>query len=144
MYKHAQIGWVIIIFAVSILVFLPVILPRGSSAADAAAFGVPFGIGLLALVLFSTLTVTVDNESVAISFGVGLIRRKLLLKDIVSFRAIRDKWWWGWGIHGYPGKGWLYNVSGLDSVEVTMKNGMKYLIGTDEPGKLCEAIRKVK
>jgi len=39
--------------------------------------------------------------------------------------------------------GWLYNVSGLDAVEVTTKSGKKYRIGTDVPAELEQAIRSV-
>ncbi len=38
--------------------------------------------------------------------------------------------------------GWLYNVSGTDAVELKMKNGKRYRIGTDVPGELAEAIRQ--
>jgi hypothetical protein len=53
---------------------------------------------------------------------------------------VKNQWWWGWGIRLIPG-GWLYNVSGLDAVELKMKNGRVYRIGTDEPRKLAEFIQ---
>lgn len=101
-------------------------------------------IGVLLLVLFSTLTIIVDDESVKVKFGVGLITIKIALKDIITCNPNKNKWWWGWGIHGYPGRSWLLNVSGLDSIKLEMTDGMKYYIGTDEPEKLCVAIRKEK
>jgi hypothetical protein len=42
-----------------------------------------------------------------------------------------------------PGQGWLWNVSGIDAVELTMKNGDRFRIGTDEPEKLVTAIEAV-
>jgi hypothetical protein len=39
---------------------------------------------------------------------------------------------------------WIYNVSGFDAVEITMKNGKIYRIGTDEPLKLEQAISQSK
>jgi hypothetical protein len=35
---------------------------------------------------------------------------------------------------------WIYNVSGFDAVEITLKNGNTYRIGTDEPKELEQAI----
>jgi len=35
---------------------------------------------------------------------------------------------------------WIYNISGFDAVEIKMKNGKTYRIGTDEPQKLEQAI----
>ena len=37
--------------------------------------------------------------------------------------------------------GWLFNVSGLQAVEIFLRSGKKYRIGTDEPERLVEAIR---
>lgn len=37
--------------------------------------------------------------------------------------------------------GWFYNVSGLSAVEIKLKTGIKYRIGTDVPQELEEAIR---
>ena len=125
-YRHTQIGWVGI--SAGVLIFL---LGHDSVA---------FVICLLIISSFATLTVTVDKEFLRISFGIGLFKMKFNLKEIKSYGKIRNKWWCGWGIHGWPKKGWLYNVSGLNAVELNMKNGMKYLIGTNEPEKLLGAI----
>jgi hypothetical protein len=38
----------------------------------------------------------------------------------------------------------LWNVSGLDAIELTFATGKRFRIGTDEPGKLLEAIRAGK
>jgi hypothetical protein len=37
-------------------------------------------------------------------------------------------------------RGWLYSVSGRDAVIVGLRNGNQFLIGTDEPVKLADAI----
>jgi len=40
---------------------------------------------------------------------------------------------------------WIYNVSGFDAVEIKLKNGKTYRIGTDESQKLEQAIlRSIK
>ncbi len=53
--------------------------------------------------------------------------------------ANHNRWYYGWGIRLTP-QGWLWNVAGLDAVELTFSNGKKFRIGTDEPGKLLEAL----
>jgi hypothetical protein len=40
------------------------------------------------------------------------------------------------------GDGWLYNVSGLRAVEVGLKSGRKYRVGTDEPERLEAALKQ--
>jgi hypothetical protein len=54
---------------------------------------------------------------------------------------VRNRWWWGWGIRRIGRGQWLFNVSGLDAVELSMKNGKTYRIGTDEPQRLCEVVQ---
>ena len=62
----------------------------------------------------------------------GLIRKKVPLAEIAACEPIRIRWWYGWGIHLTP-YGWLYNVSGLDAVAITLVNGRKFALGTDDP-----------
>ena len=104
----------------------------------------PFLIIILAalavsLLLFSILTVRVDGEEVSVRFGVGLIRKRFPLSEIESHSAVRNPWYYGWGLRRTP-IGWLYNVSGLEAVEITMKDGGKVRIGTDDPAGLDAAI----
>jgi hypothetical protein len=60
--------------------------------------------------------------------------------EIVGFRQVRNKWYYGWGVRGIPG-GWMYNVWGLDAVELELASGKKFRIGTNEPEELVAALR---
>ena len=90
--------------------------------------------------LFPTLTVTLDDRALRIRFGPGLIRKSFPLEGIEACRVVRNPWFYGWGIHRTPA-GWLYNVSGLQAVELTLRSGKTLRIGTDEPETLAMAIR---
>ena len=59
-----------------------------------------------------------------------------------SFQTVRNKWYFGWGIR-YLGTGWLYNVSGLDAVEIVQNDGKMVRVGTDEPDVLARALSTV-
>jgi hypothetical protein len=39
-----------------------------------------------------------------------------------------------------PGQYWLWNVSGMGAVELQLKNGSRFRIGTDEPETLARAV----
>ncbi|MBI2298568.1 MAG: hypothetical protein HYU66_06380, partial [Armatimonadetes bacterium] len=71
----------------------------------------------------------------------GLIRNSALVQDIRSVECVRTNWWEGWGIHGTR-RGWLYNVSGFDAVLITLEQGKSFMLGTDEPEVLAEALRR--
>lgn len=136
-YKRTQIGYLMLAFiAIGILLVLNYFYLSGNTN--------PFLLIILAalavsLLLFSILTVEVDGEEVSVRFGVGLIRKRFPLSEIESHSAVRNPWYYGWGLRRTP-IGWLYNVSGLEAVEITLKDGRKVRIGTDDPTGLDAAI----
>lgn len=144
-YRHTQTGHVILV-AGGLALFLDISLGVSTSLtqSDWASFGITLAVGIflaVALLSFSTLTVTVAQGVVEARFGpLGLFRKRLALRDIESCQVVRNPWWYGWGIRLTP-RGWLFNVSGLDAVEFRMNSGRNYRIGTDEPQALQAAIR---
>ena len=98
---------------------------------------------IVATFLFHSLNVRVDAEFVRVRFGIGLVRKKFRLADIEQASSSQSRWFNGWGIKKIRG-GWLFNVSGFKTVELKMKNGRRYLIGTDEPKKLAAAIEAAR
>jgi len=147
-YKKTQRGWIINLVFIPILLFFAAILyyqevlgkPLGDRPAP-SLFYVGFLILFLILLgLFSTLTVTGFSDYVEMKFGIGLIRKKFHYKHIQSCSVQKNPFLYGWGIRKIPG-GWLYNVSGSMSVQLDMKDGKMYRIGTDEPQKLEEFIK---
>lgn len=73
------------------------------------------------------------------AFGWGWPRRVIDVADITAFRPVRNKWWYGFGIRVISG-GWMYNVWGLDAVELDLASGRKFRIGTDETIDLAAAL----
>jgi hypothetical protein len=90
--------------------------------------------------VFSSLTVEVSARELTWFFGPGLWRNRLARTDIVGATPCVNKWWWGWGIHLTP-RGWLYNVAGLEAVEIERTSGRTLRIGSDEPAALANALR---
>jgi len=99
-------------------------------------------IGLIVAALFWGLTVEVNKDVVRLYFGFGIIHRSILRQHISMVTQVRNRWWWGFGIRWTP-HGWMWNMSGLDAVELTYHNGKKFRIGTDEPEALLEALKVI-
>ena len=91
--------------------------------------------------IFCTLTVEVTTNELIWYFGPGVWRKSIARDDVVSATPVRNKWWWGWGIHRTP-RGWLYNVAGLEAVEIALSNGRTLRIGSDEVNALVNALRR--
>jgi hypothetical protein len=139
-YRHTQIGWVMLGVAAAVVAFGWAGLPPGA----AAAARVPLLLIVALLVfVFGTLTVEVAEDAIRLRFGVGLVRKRIALRDVQGWREVRNPWYYGWGIHTAPG-GVLWNVSGFDAVELALADGKRFRIGTDEPAALAAAITQAK
>jgi hypothetical protein len=139
LYRHTQLGWLtIIILVVMAVVMVPWMVTLQLNA-GAAIVG---GVLLVVLALFATLSVTVDPDRLRFHLGIGLIRKTIRLDRVRHYAPVRNRWYWGWGIRFYPG-GLLYNVSGLDAVELVLDGGKRLRIGTDEPQALCAVLETV-
>lgn len=101
---------------------------------------VSFAILMVALTFwFSKLTVTVVQGGITAAFGLGKPHRMIQLSDVTEVRQVRNSWVEGWGLRKIR-NGWMYNVWGLDAVELELASGSVFRIGTDEPDKLSTAI----
>jgi hypothetical protein len=139
-YKHTQIGYVILFLgAAAFFIALEMFFRKAS--------GVSLLIGLAAILLmvglFGTLTVEIRDGLLKFRFGLGLIRKNLKIEAIETCEIVKNPWYYGWGIHA-TSKGWIYNVSGFQAVEIFMKDGRRLRIGTDEPEILRRVIIEAK
>jgi hypothetical protein len=138
-YAHTQIGYVIIWSLAGVIALIAITGLIGSSSHRKVPLIVLI-ILLVSLALFYKLRITIEDDALRASFGIGIMRKNVRLADIAGCEAIRIRWWYGWGIHLTP-YGWLYNVSGFDAVAITLRNGRKFALGTDDSLGLAEAIR---
>ena len=137
-YKHTQIGYLIIFVSLALVLFFGFVLSINDF--EPMVFAIMLLIVLI-LISFTTLKVTIDKNYLRIKFGYGIFWKKFSLNEIVSARTVKNHWYNGWGIRLWlwP-KMVIFNVSGFDAVEIEMKNGKIYRIGTDEPKQLERAI----
>lgn len=136
-YQHTQTGrWLFYVFGLVALAMIVALVTIEINPVGVIAVLLI----ILALAVFSSLTVTVTDDAVRIRFGLGCFRKRFALSDISDVRVVRNSWLYGWGIRVTP-HGWLYNVAGLDAVELEMKSGRHYRIGSDQAGELYAAIR---
>jgi len=137
-YEHRQIGYLVITAMAAALAL--VVYSLASEGMNWVGVAVMIAVAI-AMVLFSTLTVTISEDTLEVKFGPGVIRKRTKLADIESCRVVKNPFYYGWGIRRTP-HGWLYNVSGFSAVEVQLKAGGTFRIGTDVPEELESAIRQ--
>jgi len=149
-YRHRQTGFVMIVLFV-IAFFICV---------DLFVLGIVFWFHLLSAtmlgliivlmvlipvpgVLFSALTITINQRCLDWYFAFGFWKKNLKIADISSCRIVKNPWYYGWGIRRIPG-GWLYSVSGRKAVEIRLRDDGLLRLGSDEPDKLLAALKKAK
>jgi hypothetical protein len=127
----------------------PVLLAAGGltwafvQAGIAVRAFVPLLFVLIIVGLFGSLAVSVDREAIGLRLGVGLIRKRIPIARIRDCRIVRNRWFYGWGIRLTP-RGWMWNISGLDAVELDLDDSGHFRIGTDDPDGLRSAIRRAR
>lgn len=96
---------------------------------------------LITLASFASLTIMLDSKFLYVHFGYGIFKRQFSLSEMASVKVVKNHWYYGWGIRLWlwP-KMWIYNVSGFDAVEIVLKNGRIFRVGTDDAKNLQQAI----
>lgn len=140
-YEHTQYGYTGILTSVLMIGVTWFSLPE--TFAESTWGGillVLFIVGMVALTFwFSRLAVTVADGDVTATFGLGRPHRVVPLSNVVGVRQVRNSWIQGWGVRKVS-NGWMYNVWGLDAVELELDSDTVFRIGTDDSDQLHAAI----
>ncbi len=140
-YHHRQIGWHSLIghaagFAIAFWVLGFVTLEGSMRPMMFALFAVLVATGIT----FSSLLTEIDTTGFSAQFGpLKWPGQRAELSEIAGALPARTSIAAGWGIR-VTTRGWLYSVSGRGAVIVGLRNGKQFLIGTDDPVGLADAI----
>ena len=148
-YKHTQIGYLMVVVALAVLVLFVWVQITARAEPPSVNSGTNFAVTaimafiLLILASFTTLTTSIDKNCFRIKFGYGIFARKFALNQIASVQSVKNHWYYGWGVRVWF---WpymrIYSISGFDAVEMIMRNGKIYRVGTDAPRELEIAIKQ--
>lgn len=98
------------------------------------------------ILLFFKLTITIDETSIAASFGIGLIKKSIELNDLAikSTEEIKTPWYFGIGMR-VTRYGILYNTKPGVAIKLNYKNSEKaFLIGTDNFEEIKRVLLEIK
>jgi hypothetical protein len=134
MYRHTQFAWVIWAILLWISSFLAVAAQLIGFNAGIVGFA---ALLLLVAVAFYGLTVEVNKDSREVSFwfGPGVGKKSLNFDEIDSVSAVRNSLRHGIGMR-ISNDGWVYAAAGFSAIEIALKDGMKYRIGTNDQDAL--------
>ena len=98
---------------------------------------------LLGLGMFYSSTIEISEGKLKFWFGIGLVSKTFALNDIQSYKEVKFPWYYLWGVKSIPG-GWLWAIAPGTAVEINLNNGKKFLLGTNQPKELKQAIDAAK
>ncbi len=143
-YKEIQFGWLIFAFLLPALAIITYLFlnESGSRPLETIEYMVICLITLFIYLLFYRLTTTFTADLIIVSFGIGLISKRIKISRIKTVAVVKNPWYYGWGIRFIP-NGMLYNMSGSDGVELTFNDtGRVIRIGSANAVRLKEEISK--
>lgn len=138
-YQHTQRGTLTLV----VLIVGAIVVASGAflNAGAGRWIGLAIALGLVVLAwFFSSLTVVVNGNELEWYFGPGTWKYRVARSDIAGVSIVRNSILNGFGIRMRPGFR-LYNVSGLDAVELHLKSGEIRRIGTDDAPGLATMLR---
>ena len=139
-YEHTQTALLPPVASVVLGVVLVAVVGLTGSGADAVVAMIVFVVVItLVLAAFNQLRVQVDGDEVVLRFRWGWPTKRIALSEVHRVDVVRNKWWYGFGVRITP-HGWMYNVWGLDAVELNFRDGNTFRIGTDDPAALAAAL----
>ena len=141
-FKSTQQGWYIWLFSIIALIGAGFILFSTTFPSNEKYAVIPILVFSIGLVLcFSKLESTVYDDHISIKFGVGLIRKKIMIKDIEEVTYVKNKGWYGWGIRITP-HGWLWNIKGKEAVQFKLKDQSRFFrLGCADMKAMHKAIK---
>ena len=147
-YKSSQMGWVMSCIFTPVVIFLCLAYVNqwGNKPIPFAPFLVITSLFLILWSCFYKLTVTVRNSTLSVSYGIGLIRFRFKMDQLIKVDVGQVPWYYGLGIRITP-KGMLYNIQGSQVVNITYKHGEKLkfvMVGTPEPHRLKKVLEDLK
>ncbi len=141
-FKEFQVGW--LLFAVVVPIHILIIYLSVNSLGDRPITNTGFiivnSVFLVIYLLFYGMKTIVNSDWIVISFGVGVLRKRIQVEKIESVKVVKNPWYYGLGIRFIPG-GTLYNIRGVHAVELKFHNMQDVVrIGTNKPTQLMQEI----
>lgn len=98
--------------------------------------------GVLGLFWWLRLTTEIDQKEIRVQFS-PFANRTIQWADVQSAEVLDYGFVGGWGIRLWTKYGTVYNTQGRIGLAIVMKNGKKFLVGTQKEQELKAVIERI-
>jgi hypothetical protein len=141
-YYHYQKGKTPLLILSIPLVVMVLLISRGLSQGrgfqDIWQLAAGSVLVLAGMVLMSGMKTTVTGGSLTIRIGPVLTGKTIPVSEISGIQKTEIPWYSS-GIKKIRG-GWLFSVNGSPALEINLRSGKRFIVGTDDPDGLARAI----
>ena len=102
-----------------------------------------FTFALIGLFLMMKLKTEIDENGIRIRF-VPFTSKQVRWSDIKSIEVVEYGFVGGWGIRLGTKYGTVYNIKGKNGLAIELKNGKKFLVGTQRQAELEQVVRRAR
>lgn len=88
-----------------------------------------------------TLKTWIHPKGIVVSFFPFFKKKQFQFKDIVSATVVSYRFVGGYGLRYSTKYGTIYNIKGNKGLALTMKNGKKFMIGTQHSVQVAELVK---
>lgn len=132
--------------------FIGMELPEDTGASIIVCIVACIPLGFIVVINVFRLNTEVRSDSIYIYFGIffPMIWKTISLSAItevrtVEYRPLRDAGGWGWRCGRFEKqKTWFYNAIGNKGVLICTSEGRRYILGSQQPEKLAEAVEHAR
>jgi len=96
-------------------------------------------IGLFGLIRLKT---EIDHSEIRMSFN-PFVKKKVKLNDVKTMKVVNYGFVGGWGIRLWTKYGTVYNIKGNKGLSITLKDGNKFIIGTQKETELKSVLKSL-
>ena len=142
--------WLILLAAAAIPAVLVLLQAAGiaetlDAPADYVGLGIYGAIMIILLVLFGLmkLRTEIDDKEIRVHFP-PFVKRVTRWDEVEKAEVVDYGFVGGWGIRIWTRFGTVYNVKGRKGLALSLKNGKKFLVGTQKEAELQLLMRKLR
>jgi hypothetical protein len=139
--KFTQYGLIfILVLGVFFFFFLIAAYHAGLHETVGLEYGLLAALMLLVLLFMYRIVIEINEDTISFRLGIGVFRRTYKLSNLISCKPVRNSFLMGFGIRKIA-DGWLYNVGGLDAIELAFDDRDNVVrIGTNRAKEITELI----
>ena len=99
-------------------------------------------VSVILVMWFTKLETVITEKSIQVKYF-PFVNKTFDIQDIAFMKVIDYGFVGGWGIRLWTQYGTIYNISGSKGLHIQLKNGKRYVIGTQKPEELQKIIAQI-